>query len=480
MDCQNQVRFLRTIAVLVAISVGVLLGVNLAYADPVATDAFLCGQVLDDYGVPVTNINVFAEGVWGQTNTFSGMADLNGNFQIGVVGGVGGYFLRLDKDPDVGALSRGLVSFWVSETVGSGETISNLTLVARRITGSITVKLVNGGPLIISGLVAKQTIDLTGTVVTDSFDSTDPLYTNSFYSPTKVGTNTVTTNIVDIGGTNTLPVFYPTPTLTNSISPTNFNFHYVSSTNVYPVSIRPNIPITNVEVGAFDGRDSYICTPQVTDTNGTAVLYVCNGDWSLTPDCRPLDEMKLDCQINSTKLVTVTNNDVFITLTYYTNWPLQIFTNMVVGTNGVPYSGSLQPDGGYWPFTWSVLGGTLPPGLSTNQYGDHQLCGTPTQEGSYTFTVQLTDNMAQTVTTNLTITILPTPPPKLISPVCLDASQFQLHLAGISNRTYAIQFTADLTNWTTLFTTNAMGPDVIFVDTNAGDGMRFYRAVQVP
>lgn len=465
MDCQNQVRFLRTIAVLVAISVGVLLGVNVAHADPVATDAFLCGQVLDDYGVPVTNINVFAEGVWGQTNTFSGMADLNGNFQIGVVGGVGGYFLRLDKDPDVGALSRGLVSFWVSETVGSGETISNLTLVARRITGSITVKVVNGGPLILSGLVAKQTITLTGSVTTDNFDTNIPVY---------IGSTNVFTNVLYIPLSSNSPPFLPY--FTNSASAT------ISSHQIVPPggTLSFATPISNIEVSAFNDLDSYICTPQVTDTNGTAVLYVCNGDWSLTPDCRPLDEMKLDCQINSTKLVTVTNNDVFITLTYYTNWPLQIFTNMVVGTNGVPYSGWLQPDGGYWPFTWSVLGGTLPPGLSTNQYGDHQLCGTPTQEGSYTFTVQLTDNMAQTVTTNLTITILPTPPPKLISPVCLDASQFQLHLAGISNRTYAIQFTADLTNWTTLFTTNAMGPDTIFVDTNAGDGMRFYRAIQVP
>jgi hypothetical protein len=94
--------------------------------------------------------------------------------------------------------------------------------------------------------------------------------------------------------------------------------------------------------------------------------------------------------------------------------------------------------------------------------------------------VQVTDNMQQTTTTNLTINIVPPPPPRFSAPLCLNGSQFQLHLAGMSNRNYAIQFTSDLTSWTTLAVTNVVGPDTIFVDTNSGDGMRIYRAVQVP
>lgn len=470
MNCQIQVRLLRTIAVLFAV-----LFCNESYADPAAPDAYLCGQVLDDYGVPVTNINVFAFGQDGVTNTFSAVTDEDGDFQMGVAGG--GYFLQLDSDPDVGVLSRGLVSPRVFEMIGSGASVTNVTLVARRITGSITVTLVNAGPLFMSGLVAKQTIDLTGTVTTDNFDSTDPIYTNSLYSPTnKPGTfGTNTTGILD---TNIVIYVPPAFISTNVVSYTNFTFHYVSQTNTSPLWTRPNIPITNVEVSAFNDSDSYICTPQVTDTNGTAVLFVCDGVWSLKPDCGALDAMKLDCQLNWNRVAGVTNTNVAITLNYYTNAPLQISMSMAAGTNGVPYNGQLQNFGGYWPFTWAVLGGTLPPGLTLDQSVPGHIAGTPTQEGSYTFTVTVTDNLQQSAFAYVTINILPTPPPQLSAPMCLHGSRFQLQFGGISNRTYMIQFTRDLTNWTTLATTNVAGPDVIFVDTNAADTMRIYRVLQ--
>jgi hypothetical protein len=458
-----------------AICAGMLSGGVKLNADPVATDALLSGQVVDDYGVPVTNMNIFAVGVWGETNTFSAQMDTNGNFQMGVIGGVGGYFLRLDQDPEMGALSRGLVSFWISETVPSGGSISNLTLVARRITGSFAVTIVNGGDTgFHSGLIAKSTIQLTGSVTTDNFDTNAPLYTPSNYNTNGVVTNGLyDTNLlapVLLLPTNLSPA---TISLTNFVGPTNF--HFVGPTdgsgviyNFFP----PSVPITNIEVYAtlVDGKSMYLATPQRTGTNGTAVLYV----------CQPLDAMNLDCQIYRGTLETVASNKVAITLTYYTNAPLQILTNIAAGTNGVPYNGWVQTSGGYWPFRWSIVGGTLPPGLATNQYSPNQLTGLPTQEGSYTFMVQVTDNMQQTTTTNLTINIVPPPPPRFSAPLCLNGSQFQLHLAGMSNRNYAIQFTSDLTSWTTLAVTNVVGPDTIFVDTNSGDGMRIYRAVQVP
>lgn len=127
-----------------------------SHADPVATDAFLSGRVVDDFGVPLTNINVFAFGQDDVTNKFNALTDDNGNFQMGVIGG--GYFLQLDVHPDVGVLSRGLVSPRVFETISSGASVTNVNLVARRITGSITVTLVNGGrDGFHGGLVAKST-----------------------------------------------------------------------------------------------------------------------------------------------------------------------------------------------------------------------------------------------------------------------------------------------------------------------------------
>jgi putative Ig domain-containing protein len=59
------------------------------------------------------------------------------------------------------------------------------------------------------------------------------------------------------------------------------------------------------------------------------------------------------------------------------------------GTVGVAYSLGLTADGGGVQ-TWSVTGGTLPPGLALNS-GTGAVTGTPTTTGDYAFTVQVQD-----------------------------------------------------------------------------------------
>jgi hypothetical protein len=57
---------------------------------------------------------------------------------------------------------------------------------------------------------------------------------------------------------------------------------------------------------------------------------------------------------------------------------------------GVPYSQFFSATGGAPPYTWAVVGGSLPPGLVLDSGGALQ--GTPALIGSYSFTVQVTDN----------------------------------------------------------------------------------------
>ena len=65
------------------------------------------------------------------------------------------------------------------------------------------------------------------------------------------------------------------------------------------------------------------------------------------------------------------------------------------------------------PFTWTVVSGTLPPGLSLSSGG--AITGTPTAPGTYNFTLQLVDSTGLTATQAQTITInsggCATPPP---------------------------------------------------------------------
>jgi hypothetical protein len=59
------------------------------------------------------------------------------------------------------------------------------------------------------------------------------------------------------------------------------------------------------------------------------------------------------------------------------------------GRQNVPYSATLTADFGTPPYTFSLVSGTLPPGLTVN--ADGTINGTPTTAGSYFFSVQVSD-----------------------------------------------------------------------------------------
>ncbi|MFG1867237.1 DUF7927 domain-containing protein [Micromonospora arborensis] len=74
------------------------------------------------------------------------------------------------------------------------------------------------------------------------------------------------------------------------------------------------------------------------------------------------------------------------------------------GQVGVPYSTQLTVNGGTAPFVWSVSAGTLPPGLTLNP-STGLLSGTPTTEGSSSFTVRVVDAAGQQATAPVTLVI---------------------------------------------------------------------------
>jgi hypothetical protein len=80
-------------------------------------------------------------------------------------------------------------------------------------------------------------------------------------------------------------------------------------------------------------------------------------------------------------------------------------TSVPEATVGVPYAATLTASGGTAPYTWSLLSGTLPEGLSLATTGE--ISGTATTAGTASFTVQVADaaDPAQTASQALTLTV---------------------------------------------------------------------------
>jgi len=91
--------------------------------------------------------------------------------------------------------------------------------------------------------------------------------------------------------------------------------------------------------------------------------------------------------------------------------PLQITGTMPAGTVGVPYSQDLTAQGGAPPYSWSIFANDpLPPGLSLGTTApdyNNVLTGTPTQAGTFSFLIQVTDAQGNSVNGTVTVTINP-------------------------------------------------------------------------
>lgn len=85
--------------------------------------------------------------------------------------------------------------------------------------------------------------------------------------------------------------------------------------------------------------------------------------------------------------------------------PLSITTTGLAGASiNNTYSQAVQAIGGTPPYTWAIVAGSLPAGLTLNT-ATGVISGTPTGTGTFNFTIRVTDATSATATANLSIVV---------------------------------------------------------------------------
>jgi parallel beta-helix repeat protein len=97
-------------------------------------------------------------------------------------------------------------------------------------------------------------------------------------------------------------------------------------------------------------------------------------------------------------------------------------TALPAGNTGIAYSSTLAVSGGTQPYSWSIISGALPTGLSLNQ-GSGAISGTPSSAGQSSFTVKVTDSSSpqKSATEALSISITASVTPLVIATGSLPA-----------------------------------------------------------
>lgn len=76
------------------------------------------------------------------------------------------------------------------------------------------------------------------------------------------------------------------------------------------------------------------------------------------------------------------------------------------GSSGAPYSTTLTTANGSQPYTWAVISGNLPPGVSLDS-SDGKIIGRPTSSGTFDFRARVTDGGGKQAEKDFSILIVP-------------------------------------------------------------------------
>ena len=418
---------------------------------PKAT-ALIYGSVKDNLGNPMVGLDVYAEDNNNYLYQTDGYTDTNGNYAVGVLGGLGVNDLwwiqvSIDSSPTNYIFSQ--PDFGSS----NGTNISASTAVQINFTALLATNRISGNVKDSKGTnVAGVNVSANANINGTNYQTNVNTDSNGNYS-LNVADGSWSININCNGGNDSLD---------NILGAGNY-----ACPNNQNVDIAGNNATNNVIVQLCDGISINTASPLPIGEVGVAYYQSilaadCSGtyNWSqtggtlpggltLTPNGQAYDLSGVPTNsgtFNFTVQVgdggSKTTNRLFsVTISN----ALQITTSSLLnGTNGRSYSQPLQAAGGQTPYNWSLASGSLPASLMLTTNG--LLSGTLAATGNFTFTVQVTDILGGYSSQWLSLNVISTNLPPLA-------------VATLSGQVLICWPFAAGTNFTVLTTTNlSTGP----------------------
>jgi len=265
------------------------------------------------------------------------------------------------------------------------------------------------------------------------------------------------------------------------------NFTAILATNHITGHVKfngTNVSGVQVYADATIGTN-YFQAQMNTDTNGNYSLNVGAGDWTVNVyDCGCSDNDSLNNILAGANYQDPGNQNVNINGNNSTNNFIVQSCNSVqiistsplpVGEINVPYDQFLQASSCNGNFTWSTNSGILPPGLQLDSFGE--LFGTPGTNGTFSFSVHVTDGSGNSTNQSMSLTIN-SPIPVLAAPVLTSGGQLQLSLGGNAGNYYTIEFSTNLINWVPLLITNPPNAQPLYLDFPMTNKAGFFQAYE--
>ncbi len=210
-------------------------------------------------------------------------------------------------------------------------------------------------------------------------------------------------------------VFSFTVKVTDSSSPTN-----QSTTKNFSITINPPPAILTSSLPS--GVVSSVYTQPINSSGGTSPF-----NWTITTGSLPpglsidsgtgvisgtLTQSQPTPYTFTVKVSDSTGASTSASLNIQVNSLINITTTALTAgaTVGIPYTTTFAAAGGTLPYTWGIVAGAPPDGL-TFAVNTGMLSGTPTAAGTFSFAVQVTDRNSLTASKVFSLTVAAAPPP---------------------------------------------------------------------